>query len=105
MVMPVIANVKMQGLSHVVHHTISENNEGEKCNVPLKVLDEMDEIKNTIKRISAIKIDVENFEYQVLLRAYILPPQTKPCPIHTPISLFLSTLSGIENSVNFWGAA
>jgi FkbM family methyltransferase len=65
MVMPVISSVRMQGLSHVVHESISENNEGERFSVPLKMLDKMPELKDT-KRISAIKIDVENFEFFVL---------------------------------------
>ncbi len=66
MVMPVISNVRMQGLSHVVHDSITENNEGEKVKVPLKKIDLMPEIINSEKRISAIKIDVENFEFFVL---------------------------------------
>lgn len=66
MVMPVISSVRMQGLSHVVHESIPENNEGERFKVPLKMLDEMNELINSPKRISAIKIDVENFEFFVL---------------------------------------
>ncbi len=66
MVMPVISNVRMQGLSHVVHDTIPENNEGEKIKVPLVMLDKMDELINAKQKISAIKIDVENFEFFVL---------------------------------------
>ena len=66
MVMPVISNVRMQGLSHVVHDSIPEFNEGEKFKVPLRMLDNMEEIINAKQRISAIKIDVENFEFFVL---------------------------------------
>lgn len=66
MVMPVISRVRMQGLSHVVHTSITDNNEGEKYKVPLKMLDHLPELVNSNKRISAIKIDVENFEFFVL---------------------------------------
>ena len=65
MVMPVIDNVKMQGLSHVVHESISENNDGKKVSVPLVKLDDMKELNGT-KKVEGIKIDVENFEYFVL---------------------------------------
>ncbi len=78
MVMPVIANVRMQGLSHVVHQSIPENNEGEKFTVPLKMLDKIDELTNEKKRISAIKIDVENFEFFVLNGAKKLIAKNKP---------------------------
>ena len=39
MIMPVVSNVKMQGLSHVVHESIKEFNEGERLKTPLKMLD------------------------------------------------------------------
>ncbi len=66
MVMPVVSNVRMQGLSHVVHETITEFNEGVKLKVPLKMLDKISELTNSTQAISAIKIDVENFEFFVL---------------------------------------
>jgi FkbM family methyltransferase len=66
MVMPVISSVRMQGLSHVVHESIKENNEGERFKVPLKKIDNLPAIIHNPKRISAIKIDVENFEFFVL---------------------------------------
>ena len=78
MVMPVIANVRMQGLSHVVHHSITEFNEGEKFKVPLVMLDKMDELMNAGQRVSAIKIDVENYEYFVLDGARNLITKHKP---------------------------
>lgn len=78
MVMPVIANVKMQGLSHVVHHSIPENNEGIKIKVPLRKLDNIDELINARKRIGGIKIDVENFEFFVLDGAITLLTINKP---------------------------
>lgn len=66
MVMPVIDKVKMQGLSHVVHESIADNNEGEKFEVPIKKLDAMEEFQKDGINITGIKMDVENFEYFVL---------------------------------------
>ena len=56
----------MQGLSHVLHESIEGNNEGEVFKVPVKKLDDINEIDINNKKINAIKIDVENFEYFVL---------------------------------------
>jgi FkbM family methyltransferase len=78
MVMPIISSVRMQGLSHVVHSTITENNEGERCKVPLKMLDNINTLLTAPKRISAIKIDVENFEYFVLEGGKALINKNKP---------------------------
>ena len=78
MVMPVINAVRMQGLSHVVHTSIPENNEGERFKVPLKMLDKMNQLMNAPQRISAIKIDVENFEFFVLDGARELIIKNKP---------------------------
>ena len=66
MVMPVIRAVKMQGLSHVVHNTITENNEGNRFKIPVKKLDSIKEIISANRPVVAIKMDVENFEYFVL---------------------------------------
>jgi FkbM family methyltransferase len=62
MVMPEVSNVRMQGLSHVVHESITEYNEGEFYTVPQHSLDQLPEL---VKDVAAIKIDVENFEYFV----------------------------------------
>lgn len=78
MVMPVISSVRMQGLSHVVHNSITENNEGEYFKVPLEKLDNIEELMSASQRISAIKIDVENFEYFVLDGAKNLLAKNKP---------------------------
>ncbi|HEX8516918.1 MAG TPA: FkbM family methyltransferase [Bacteroidia bacterium] len=78
MVMPVISSVRMQGLSHVVHDTIPDNNEGERFKVPLRMLDNMPELCDCPQRISAIKIDVENFEFFVLDGAKKLMEKNKP---------------------------
>lgn len=66
MVMPIIDNVKMQGLSHVLDENSNQTNEpGSVYQVPVYKLDDMREF-HTDEKISAIKIDVENFEYHVL---------------------------------------
>jgi FkbM family methyltransferase len=78
MVMPIISNVKMQGLSHVIHDSIPENNVGERFRVSLKMLDKMVELTDASPRISAIKIDVENFEFFVLDGAKELIAKNKP---------------------------
>ncbi|MBA3704350.1 MAG: FkbM family methyltransferase [Bacteroidetes bacterium] len=78
MVMPIINAVRMQGLSHVIHSSISENNEGERFKVPLKMLDKIPALVNATQRISAIKIDVENFEFFVLDGAKELIFKNKP---------------------------
>lgn len=62
MVMPRVQNVKMQGLSHVVHESIEDFNEGERYKVPVHTLDDLGEITASVQ---GIKIDVENFEYFV----------------------------------------
>jgi len=62
MVMPEVQNVKMQGLSHAVHESITEFNEGRKYAVPQHRLDGL---RSTFGKVHGIKIDVENFEYFV----------------------------------------
>lgn len=62
MVMPVQNKVRFQGLSHVMHHSITENNEGEIYEVPIYRLDDFKPIKNIDQKIVGIKMDVENFE-------------------------------------------
>jgi FkbM family methyltransferase len=76
MVMPVINNVKMQGLSHVVDGQGSPEN-GIYFSVPVQKLDNIQELK-AIPKIDAIKIDVENFEYHVLKGARELLGRHKP---------------------------
>jgi len=66
MVMPVLNSIKMQGLSHVVHESIDELNDGEKFKVEVQKLDEIEEFKNPGFKIGAIKMDVENFEFFVM---------------------------------------
>lgn len=78
MVMPVIDLVKMQGLSHVVHKSIPENNNGERFKIPVKKIDNIQEIAGGAKPVTAIKIDVENFEFFVLDGAKELVKKYKP---------------------------
>ena len=63
MVMPVINNVPMHGLSHVIHEDNTEFNSGLKYKVPVICLDEFSPIPETKKKITALKIDVENLMY------------------------------------------
>lgn len=66
LVLPVINGVKMQGLSHVYREgEDSEWNRGEIFSIPVKKLDDVDGLQR-LKKLAAIKIDVENFEYYVL---------------------------------------
>jgi FkbM family methyltransferase len=78
MVMPVIHNVPMHGLSHVIHEENAENKSGLKYNVPVVFLDDFPDIKNFKKQVTAIKMDVENFEYFVLKGAEHLIIENQP---------------------------
>ena len=63
MVLPEVDEVKMQGLSHVVHESIDDFNTGKYYEVEINTLDNI--VPNTL-RVEGIKLDVENFEYFVL---------------------------------------
>ncbi len=76
MVMPVIDNVKKQGLSHVISDDIKDFNEGDTFTTTITKLDNVGYLKDT--RLSAIKIDVENFEYHVFLGAEALIKTNMP---------------------------
>lgn len=80
MVMPIMRLVRMQGLSHVVHQSITGNNEGERFKTEIKALDSMNELMNPRdkRQVTAIKIDVENFEFFVLEGARELLQKYKP---------------------------
>lgn len=66
MVMPVLDKVKKHGLSHVVHESIQELNEGNTVRVKMERLDDLSMLHEKDVKISAIKLDVENFEYFVM---------------------------------------
>jgi FkbM family methyltransferase len=64
MVLPVLDDVKSQGLSHVIHEDLTQFNEGIRFSTIQRTLDSIAaEIKVPFH---AIKMDVENFEYYVL---------------------------------------
>jgi FkbM family methyltransferase len=76
MVMPVINDVKMQGLSHVVENE-ADKESGIVFTVPVQRLDDFPELQ-ALPKIDAIKIDVENFEYHVLKGAFEILSKHKP---------------------------
>jgi FkbM family methyltransferase len=63
MVMPIVGQSKMQGLTHVVEH--DETIIGNVFSVSMQRMDDIEPL-NSVSKISAIKIDVENFEFFVL---------------------------------------
>ncbi|MBK9190953.1 MAG: FkbM family methyltransferase [Crocinitomicaceae bacterium] len=74
MVLPVDHKVKMQGLAHVVHDSIKEWNSGEIVTVSC---DTIDHIVGQ-RRIAAVKMDIENFEYFALKGATRVLLRDKP---------------------------
>lgn len=74
MVLPEQGKTKMQGLSHVVHETITEWNEGKQVEVSCSTLDNLFPTEN----VQGIKLDVENFEYFVLTGGKDLINRCKP---------------------------
>ena len=68
MVMPVEAGARRHGLSHVLHETIAERNEGLRVSVPMRRLDDfgLGRSQDPSSRVHGIKMDVENFEWFVL---------------------------------------
>lgn len=78
MVMPVLDNVKMQGLSHVVHESITDFNNGKNIKTPITRLDDCVELNGKSSNLKAIKLDVENFEYFVLAGARQIIQRNRP---------------------------
>jgi FkbM family methyltransferase len=78
MVMPVINKVPMHGLSHAIQEDITENNSGLKFEVPMVKLDNFKGIEEVSKRVTGIKIDVENFEFYVLKGGEKLIEKNRP---------------------------
>lgn len=76
LVLPEVDGVKKQGLSHVVDAKMTEFNDGSIFETKCLKLDDQPELKG--KRIDAIKIDVENFEYEVFLGAENILKTDKP---------------------------
>lgn len=75
MVVPIIDNDKISGLSHVVDD--NNQDEGEFFTVPVKRLDDIPELQQA-DSIGAIKMDVENFEFEALTGAKALLLKHKP---------------------------
>ena len=76
MVMPQFGKARKQGLSHVIHDSIGTFNEGTKYTVKVVTLDSI--FENTECKPTAIKLDVENFEYFVLKGGEKLITQNHP---------------------------
>jgi hypothetical protein len=76
MVHPVVSALKMPGFAHFFYESNTDFNYGIRFSVAKKRLDDMDELK--IIPIKAIKIDVENFEYQVFLGSVQLILRNRP---------------------------
>jgi FkbM family methyltransferase len=78
MVLPVINYSKRQGLSHVWQEGNNEEwNIGELYTVPVTRLDDVNQLMQQ-KKISAMKIDVEDYEFNVLQGAKELIEKYKP---------------------------
>ena len=76
MVLPEVNNVKMQGLSHVVHKDLTEFNDGGRFTTELKRLDGLEVLQSV--KIKGIKLDVENFEYFALRGAEAILKRDRP---------------------------
>lgn len=78
LVVPIINNVRMQGLSHVYVEGLNDEwNTGDIYNIPVLKIDEVSALQAE-EKITAIKIDVENYEYYVLKGAEQLLKKHKP---------------------------
>jgi FkbM family methyltransferase len=78
MVMPIQDEVKMQGLSHIIHESINEFNDGNIYETSIVKLDDCLELQQDNLKLTAIKLDVENFEYFVLAGARNMITKHKP---------------------------
>lgn len=74
MVLPLNGKVKMQGLAHVVHDSITEWNEGEKFKISSDTLDKICDERS----IAGIKMDIENYEIFALKGAQKLLERDHP---------------------------
>ena len=77
-IMPEYNHVKFHGLSHVKGVEGSEGDSGIKYTVPIRKLDDLPEMQVLAKPVSGVKIDVENYEYNVLEGARKLLLRYKP---------------------------
>ena len=77
-IMPEHKNVKFHGLSHIAGVEGSKGDSGVKYSVSMHKLDDIAEMKNPGKPVTGIKIDVENYEYNVLEGAKNILTKYKP---------------------------
>lgn len=78
MVLPLFGSSREQGLAHVVHAQLTDNNVGIRCSVPLRTLDGFAELFAPGVTVTGMKIDVENFEQFVLSGARRLLATHRP---------------------------
>ncbi len=77
-ILPEHRHVKFQGLSHIEGIEGTEGDSGVKYSVPMHRLDSMPALQSLAKPLTGIKIDVENYEYNVLEGAKELLAKYKP---------------------------
>jgi FkbM family methyltransferase len=78
MILPMERSVRFHGLAHVRENAARETEAGEIFHCPVERLDQFTPLKSEGKKITGIKIDVENFEYHVLKGAEGLLEEHKP---------------------------
>jgi FkbM family methyltransferase len=74
MILPKQGSVKMQGLAHVKHNTITDWNEGDEFIVQSTTIDQI----VGEQKVAGIKMDIENYEYFGLLGAKETMQRDKP---------------------------
>jgi FkbM family methyltransferase len=77
-ILPEHSSVKFQGLSHIEGVEGTEGDTGKRYQVPMERLDDFEEFFAAGRRISGIKIDVENYEFEVLSGAVKLLERHRP---------------------------
>jgi FkbM family methyltransferase len=77
-ILPEHNHVKFQGLSHIEGVEGSEGDTGIKYKVAMRRLDDIPELQSPSKPVTGIKIDVENYEYNVLEGGRELLTKNKP---------------------------
>jgi len=78
MVLPMFGASMEQGLVHVVHELLTDNNDGIRFTVELRRLDDVASVSRPGTVITGIKMDVENFEQFVLRGARQLIERHQP---------------------------